>query len=32
MVNTIVGPFSKVLLRSGYVALRALEQLRVEEV
>jgi hypothetical protein len=47
MVNTIVGLFSKALLKSGHdrwnlevqapkcvavVALRALEQLRVEEV
>jgi len=32
MVNTNVGLFSKVLLRRRYVALRALEQMRVEEV
>ena len=32
MVNTIGGPFSGALLRRRYVALRALERLRVEEV
>jgi len=32
MVNTIGGPFSRALLRRRYVALRALERLRVEEV
>jgi hypothetical protein len=32
MVNTIVGLFSRALLRRRYVALRSLERLRVEEV